>query len=113
MPETAPPQKALASPKPLGEMLPRIRPHAFRLAAAFVCLLLSVGIALAFPQIVRRLLDAAFVKGNSKLLDEIAIGLIGLFAIQALLNFTQVYLLAITSERWKNTKLSPSVAAAG
>ncbi len=69
--------KRLSSPKPLGEMLPRIRPHAFRLLAAFVCLLLSVGIALAFPQIVRRLLDAAFVRGDSRLLDKIALGLIG------------------------------------
>ncbi len=92
-------KKRLSSPKPLGELLPRIRPHGFRLFAAFICLLLSVGIALAFPQIVRKLLDAAFVRGDSTLLDRIALGLVGLFAIQALLNFTQVYLLTITSER--------------
>jgi subfamily B ATP-binding cassette protein MsbA len=48
---------------------------------------------------VQRLLDAAFVRGDSALLDRIAIGLVTLFAIQALLNFTQVYLLTITSER--------------
>ena len=98
MPE-APPAKRLPSPKPLRQLLPRIRPHVPHLAAALFCLLISVGIALAFPQIVRRLLDAAFVAGDSALLDRIAIGLVGLFAIQALLNFTQVYLLTITSER--------------
>ena len=64
-----------------------------------MCLLISVGIALAFPRIVQRLLDAAFVNGNSRLLDRIALGLVALFAIQALLNFAQVYLLTITSER--------------
>ena len=91
--------KRLPSPKPLRQLLPRIRPHASRLAAALACLLVSVAIALAFPQIVRRLLDAAFVDGDARLLDRIAIGLIALFALQALLNFAQVYLLTITSER--------------
>ena len=91
--------KKLASPKPLGQLLPRVRPHASRIAGAIVCLLISVGIGLAFPQIVKHLLDAAFVQRDSELLDRIALGLIGLFAIQAALNFTQVYLLTITSER--------------
>jgi ATP-binding cassette, subfamily B, bacterial MsbA len=89
----------MQSPKPLRQLLPRIKPHASRLFAAILCLFASVGIALAFPRIVQRLLDAAFVKGNSQLLNRIALGLIALFAIQALLNFTQVYLLTITSER--------------
>jgi len=91
--------KKLPSPRPLGQMLPRVRPHASRIAGAVVCLLISVGIGLAFPQIVKHLLDAAFVQRDSSLLDRIALGLIGLFAIQAALNFTQVYLLTITSER--------------
>jgi subfamily B ATP-binding cassette protein MsbA len=93
------PARKLPSPRPLGQLLPRVRPHASRIAGAIVCLLISVGIGLAFPQIVRQLLDAAFVQRDSSLLDRIAIGLIGLFAIQAALNFTQVYLLTITSER--------------
>lgn len=92
-------RKKLPSPKPLGQLLPRIRPHGSRILGAFVCLLISVSIGLAFPQIVRHLLDAAFVQHDSSLLDRIALGLIGLFAVQALLNFTQVYLLTITSER--------------
>ena len=93
------PGRKLPSPKPLGQLLPRVRPHRWRIAGALVCLVISVGIGLAFPQIVRQLLDAAFVERDSSLLDRIAIGLIGLFAIQAALNFTQVYLLTITSER--------------
>src|SRR4051812_4666605 len=94
-----PTSKRLPSPKPLKQLLPRVTPHASRLAAALVCLLISVGIGLAFPQIVRHLLDAAFVRHDSNLLDKIALGLIGLFAVQAVLNFSQVYLLTITSER--------------
>jgi ATP-binding cassette, subfamily B, bacterial MsbA len=95
----APASKKLPSPKPLRQLLPRVRPHYTRIAGALFCLLISVGIGLAFPQIVRHLLDAAFVKHDSKLLDTIAIGLIGLFALQAVLNFAQVYLLTVTSER--------------
>jgi len=92
-------KKRLPSPKPLGELLPRVRSHAPQLAGAFICLILSVGIALAFPQIVRRLLDAAFISANGALLNRIAIGLLALFAIQAVLNYIQVYLLTMTSER--------------
>jgi subfamily B ATP-binding cassette protein MsbA len=91
--------KRVPSPKPLRQLLPRVKPHGWRLVVALVCLLLSVAIALAFPQIVRRLLDAAFVRGDSSMLDRIAIGLVILFAVQAILNFSQVYLLTITSER--------------
>ena len=91
-------QPAVSSPRPLGRLVPRIRPYAWRLIVAFVCLLASAGIALAFPQIVRHLLDAAFISADGKLLNTIALGLLILFAVQALLNFVQVYLLTATSE---------------
>jgi ATP-binding cassette, subfamily B, bacterial MsbA len=70
----------------------------WRLTVAFVCLLASASIALAFPQIVRHLLDAAFIEADTGLLNKIALGLLVLFAIQALLNFVQVYFLTSTSE---------------
>jgi subfamily B ATP-binding cassette protein MsbA len=91
-------QQAVSSPRPLGRLLPRIRPYLWRLLAAFVCLLASASIALAFPQFVRRLLDAAFISADPGLLNRIAVGLLILFAIQAVLNFIQVYLLTSTSE---------------
>jgi subfamily B ATP-binding cassette protein MsbA len=68
------------------------------LTVAFVCLVASASIALAFPQIVRHLLDAAFIDTDAGLLNKIALGLLGLFAIQAVLNFVQVYFLTSTSE---------------
>ena len=46
---------------------------------AFVCLVASASIALAFPQIVRHLLDAAFISANAGLLNKIALGLLALF----------------------------------
>jgi subfamily B ATP-binding cassette protein MsbA len=68
------------------------------LTVAFVCLVASASIALAFPQIVRHLLDAAFIDTDAGLLNKIALGLLGLFAVQAVLNFVQVYFLTSTSE---------------
>jgi hypothetical protein len=61
------------------------------LAAATVCLVFSAAIGLAFPQIVRHLLDAAFVRHDGGMLNRIAISLTGLFVLQALSNFTQTY----------------------
>ena len=59
----------------------------------------SVSIGLAFPLIVRELLDAAFLVEDSSLLNRIAIGLLFLFAVLAVINFVQSYLTASVSER--------------
>lgn len=93
------PRRRLASPGPLRGLGPRVRPHAGRLAAALAALLASASIALAFPQVVRHLLDAAFIDANPSLLNRIALGLLALFAVQGMLNFVQVYLLTATAER--------------
>ena len=70
-----------------------------RLALAGLCLLVAAAVALAFPQVVRRLLDAAFLNHDRALLDRIAIGLVLAFALQGAMNFVQVYLLTGTAER--------------
>jgi subfamily B ATP-binding cassette protein MsbA len=59
----------------------------------------SVGIGLAFPLFVQELLDAAFLAGDSALLNRIAIGLLSLFAALAVINFSQSYLTASVSEK--------------
>lgn len=64
-----------------------------------ITLLLSSVIGLAFPQVVRYLLDAAFVNGDRRMLDRIAAGLLVLFLIQAVLNYAQAYLLSATGEK--------------
>jgi subfamily B ATP-binding cassette protein MsbA len=76
-----------------------VRPYAGRLLLAAACLLVAAGVSLAFPQVVRYLLDAAFEHRNPALLDRIAIGLIALFLLQGAMNFVQVYLLTSTGER--------------
>jgi subfamily B ATP-binding cassette protein MsbA len=95
----SPRRRRLASPKPLGRILPRLRPYRGRLMIAAVCLLVAAGVGLGFPQVVRHLLDAAFERHDRSLLDRIAIGLVALFALQGVMNFVQVYLLTSTTER--------------
>ena len=64
-----------------------------------MCLVIAAGVGLAFPQVVRTLLDAAFQRHDRSLLDRIALMLVGLFALQGVMNFVQVYLLTSTTER--------------
>ena len=75
-----------------------MRPHRGKVTAAAAALLVSTAIGLAFPLVVRFLMDAAFVTRNLANLNQIAIGLLGLFAIKGVLSFLEVYLLGATGE---------------
>jgi subfamily B ATP-binding cassette protein MsbA len=92
-------RRRLPAPGQLARLWPRVRPYRGGLALATLALLLSAAIGLAFPQIVRYLLDAAFLHHDRSLLDRIALLLLALFAIQAGLNFVQTYYLSATGER--------------
>lgn len=92
-------RRRIPPPSRLARLWPLVRPHRAQLVIATLALLGSAAIGLAFPLIVGRLLDAAFVHGSRALLDRIALGLLGLFAIQAVLNYFQAYLLAVVGER--------------
>ncbi len=97
-----PPRERLSPKKTVGflrRLTPRIRPYRFALVGAAVLMLMSTGVGLAFPLIVRELLDAAFLANDSGLLNRVALGLLGLFGVQAVVNFGQSYLTASVSER--------------
>ena len=66
---------------------------------ASLTLIVSALLGLAFPMVVRYMLDAAFVRQNREVLDRIAIGLVLLFSVQAVLNYAQTYLLSAVGER--------------
>ncbi len=89
----------LPSPEALRPLAARMRPYAAHIAAGAIALVVSAGITLAFPQVVRHLLDAAFVSRSAHALNRIALILIALFALQGLLNFTQVWLLTTMAEQ--------------
>lgn len=93
------PRRRLVSLRPLARLAPRIRPYTGPLTVASLALVGSAAVGLVFPQVVRRMLDAAFLAGSARALDRIALLLVGLFALQAILNYLQVYLLSSTAER--------------
>jgi ATP-binding cassette, subfamily B, bacterial MsbA len=94
------PKRRLPSPAPIRLLLPRLKPYRWRLALAAVGLVVAAAVGLAFPIIVRDLLDAAFEARDRARLDRIALLLLGLFALQGLMNFGQVYLLSSSTERF-------------
>jgi subfamily B ATP-binding cassette protein MsbA len=63
------------------------------------CLLVAAAALLVFPVLLRTLLDAAFEAGDRATLDRVALGLLGVFAVQAVATFVQAYLLSSTTER--------------
>ena len=83
----------------IRKLWPRLRPHRRTLAGAAACLLVSTAIGLVFPLVVRYLMDAAFLEQNVGQLNWIAGGLLGLFAVQAVLNYLEVYLLGAVAEK--------------
>ena len=97
-----PPQERLTPKKTVGflrRLAPRVRPYRFPLLVAGVLMLASVSIGLAFPLVVRELLDAAFLAADGQLLNRVALGLLSLFGVLAVVNFAQSYLTASVSER--------------
>jgi subfamily B ATP-binding cassette protein MsbA len=83
----------------LARLRPLLRPHASRLAVAAVLLVVAAAAGLVFPAVLRVLLDAAFEARDRAALDRLTLLLLGVFAVQALANFGQVFLLSSTTER--------------
>lgn len=90
---------AKLSLQPLSRLLPLVRPYRTRLAVASVFLIVAAAAGLVFPAVMRFLLDAAFEQKDRAALDRIAVILLAVFAVQALANFVQVYLLSSSTER--------------
>jgi subfamily B ATP-binding cassette protein MsbA len=92
-------QERKGSPRDLLRLLSYVRPYRARLIIALASLLVASALGLAFPQVVRLIIDAAFVERDAARLNQMALMLIGLFAVQALFSFLRTYLLAYTGER--------------
>jgi subfamily B ATP-binding cassette protein MsbA len=83
----------------IRRLLPRLRPHRLPLAGAAICLLFATAIGLAFPIVVRYLMDAAFVERSAERLGTIALWLLGLFVVQGAFTLAETYWLGATGER--------------
>lgn len=83
----------------MRKLLPRLRPHSSSLSLATVMLLASTGLGLAFPYVVGRIFDGAFLRANPGALNTIALILFALLTLQAVANYVQSYLLSAVGER--------------
>lgn len=92
-------EKRKGSPRDLLRLISYARPYRLKLAIAFLSLIIASAAALAFPQLVRVIIDAAFVERSADKLNGAAFMLIGLFAGQAVFSFLRTYLLSYTGER--------------
>ena len=87
------------SPKDLLRLLAYTGPYRARLSIALLSLIVAGALGLAFPQVVRLLINAAFVERDLAKLNRLALMLVGVFATQAGFSFLRTYLLSYTGER--------------
>lgn len=85
--------------KTLSDIFALSKPYRLRFYLATVAVLIASAIWLTVPLGLRELLDAVFEAGNRDLLNLLAIGLLGLFILQALFSFTGNYHLEWVGER--------------
>src|SRR5205085_12350633 len=75
------------SPRDLLRLLAYAKPYRMRLSIALVSLFVGSALGLSFPQVLRQLIDAAFVEHNPAKLNTLALTLVLLFTAQAAFSF--------------------------
>lgn len=95
-----------AAPKPPSRGIKRLarlsevlRPHKGRFALATVALFTGSSVSLVYPQAVRFAVDEGVVEGSLEMLNWIALGLLGLFVVQAGLTWARHYLMSWLGQR--------------
>ncbi|MFI5275074.1 MAG: ABC transporter transmembrane domain-containing protein, partial [Ktedonobacterales bacterium] len=83
----------------LHRMLALLRPYGGRLVVAAVLLIITNGLGLIFPLVVRSLLNTILVQHDAQLLNLVVEGLIVLFVVQAAVGAVQSYLVTAIGER--------------
>ncbi len=89
-------QQSLAAARRLFGFL---RPFWLAMVLAGLFLALGSGMNLIFPWVIQHLLDSVFVRHDQGLLNQIALLLLGVFALSMLFGFGQNYLVSFVSER--------------
>lgn len=98
-PEEDDKEKRRVDPRDFLRLLTYAKPYRVRLAVALLSLFAAGLLNLAYPQIVRMLIDATITERNSQKLNNLVLLLIGTFGVQAAFSFLRTYLLSYTGER--------------
>ena len=89
----------MAEPVKLSRVLALAKPELRPLTIATVALLVSAAITLAYPQVVRILVDGVLTDGDSAVLNQAIAGLVVLFAVRGVFTYLRSYLFTVTGER--------------
>lgn len=76
-----------------------VRPYRFWFTISIIALLFSVALGLILPLVIQSLVDVVLVDRNLTLLNQIAVGLLIVFLVQALFSFVHRLSLAYVGER--------------
>jgi subfamily B ATP-binding cassette protein MsbA len=82
-----------------GRLLAYLKPYWRRMAIAFICLLVTTAVGLAFPYVIQNLLDVITTQQDFTMLNRIAGGLLALFAFRFFFGYAQNYLISYIGER--------------
>src|SRR5260370_18158058 len=93
------PPRGPRSAVPLRRIIALLRRYRGRLVIAGFLLIISNGLGLIFPLIIRSLLNTILVERDAHLLNLVVEGLFALFIAQALVGAVQGYLVTSTGER--------------
>lgn len=88
-----------ASPAQVRRLLGYLRPYGKPMAVAAIALLVGSGIGLAFPLVIKQLVDAVIAKSDAGLLNGLAVALLVLFFARSVFYYLQNYHLAYVGER--------------
>jgi ATP-binding cassette, subfamily B, bacterial MsbA len=83
----------------LPRVLALLRPYRWRLVVAAVLLVLTNGLGLLFPLVIRTLLNTILGQHNERLLNIVVLVLLAVFVLQAVLGALQGYLVTSLGER--------------
>jgi subfamily B ATP-binding cassette protein MsbA len=82
-----------------GRLFGYLRPYRLRMAVAIGALIVSSAVGLLFPLVIVQLLETVLNDRRLDSLNALALGLMGLFFVQALFSFVQSYNLSYIGER--------------
>ncbi len=87
------------APVPWRRVLAYLSPYKLRLFAAIIGVMLSAGLSLVFPAVIRSVVDSVFENANLALLDEITMLLLLVFLVRSFAAFVQNYHLNYVGEK--------------
>jgi subfamily B ATP-binding cassette protein MsbA len=93
------PLRSAAAKQATRRTLALLRPYRWRLIGAALLLIVTNGLGLLFPLVIRTLLNTILKQNQSGLLNLVAVVLLGVFLLQALLGAVQGYLVTSLGER--------------